>query len=98
VTYDLDGCGPQIFERMAQALCIAEFGSGVAVFGAGGDQQYGAVIRLWRNAWDEFTPFLDYGIEIRTRICSTNAIESLNSRYRRLARARGHFPTEQAGR
>jgi transposase-like protein len=58
--------------------------------------EHGAVIRLWRNAWDEFTPFLDYDVEIRTMICSTNAIESLNARYRRAIRARGHFPTEQA--
>ncbi len=29
-------------------------------------------------------------------ICSTNAIESLNARYRRAVRARGHFPTEHA--
>ena len=29
-------------------------------------------------------------------ICSTNAIESLNARYRRAIRARGHFPNEQA--
>ena len=29
-------------------------------------------------------------------ICSTNAIESLNARYRRAVRARGHFPSEQA--
>lgn len=58
--------------------------------------QYRAMIRLWRNAWQEFTPFLDYDIEIRTVICSTNAIESLNARYRRAIRARGHFPTEQA--
>jgi transposase-like protein len=41
-------------------------------------KKYGAIIRLWRNAWDEFVPFLDYDVEIRTRICSTNAIESLN--------------------
>jgi transposase-like protein len=58
--------------------------------------KYAAMIRLWRNAWDEFIPFLDYDIEIRQMICSTNAIESLNARYRRAIRARGHFPTEQA--
>jgi putative transposase len=58
--------------------------------------KYRAMIRLWRNAWTEFIPFLDYDIEIRTVICSTNAIESLNARYRRAVRARGHFPTEQA--
>ncbi|MGA6970159.1 MAG: IS256 family transposase [Candidatus Binatus sp.] len=59
-------------------------------------KQYGAVIRLWENAWEQFIPFLDYDAEIRTVICSTNAIESLNARYRRAVKARGHFPTEQA--
>ena len=43
-------------------------------------KKYGAMIRLWRNAWTEFIPFLDYDIEIRKVICSTNAIESLNAR------------------
>src|SRR5262252_8864244 len=59
-------------------------------------QRYGAIIRLWENAWQEFIPFLDYDVEIRKVICSTNAIESLNARYRRAVKARGHFPTEQA--
>jgi transposase-like protein len=59
-------------------------------------QRYPAVIRLWDNAWAEFIPFLDYDLEIRRVICSTNAIESLNARYRRAIKARGHFPTEQA--
>ena len=58
--------------------------------------QHPAMVRLWRNAWEEFIPFLDYDVEIRTMICSTNAIESLNARYRRAIRARGHFPSEQA--
>ena len=59
-------------------------------------QRYPAVIRLWHNAWEEFIPFLDYDVEIRQVICTTNAIESLNARYRRAVKARGHFPTEQA--
>ena len=59
-------------------------------------QRYPAVVRLWDNAWAEFIPFLDYDVEIRTVICSTNAIESLNARYRRAIKARGHFPNEQA--
>jgi transposase-like protein len=63
---------------------------------AGWGQRYPAVIRLWRNAWEEFIPFLDYDVEIRQVICTTNAIESLNARYRRAVKARGHFPTEQA--
>jgi putative transposase len=28
-------------------------------------------------AWNEFIPFLDYDVEVRTVLCSTNAIESL---------------------
>jgi transposase-like protein len=59
-------------------------------------QRYPAIIRLWENAWEEFIPFLDYDVEIRQVLCSTNAIESLNARYRRAVKARGHFPTEQA--
>ena len=60
--------------------------------------RYAAIIRLWENAWEEFIPFLDYNfldydVEIRQVICSTNAIESLNARYRRAVKARGHFPT-----
>ena len=58
--------------------------------------RYPAVIRLWDTAWAEFIPFLDYDVEIRTVICSTNAIESLNARYRRAIKARGHFPNEQS--
>jgi len=58
--------------------------------------QYPAIAGLWRSAWTEFIPFLDYDVEIRRIICSTNAIESLNARYRRAIKARGHFPTEQA--
>ena len=57
---------------------------------------YPAISQLWRNAWEQFTPFLDYDPEIRTVLCSTNAIESLNARYRRAVTVRGHFPTEQA--
>ena len=40
-----------------------------------GASPYPAIIRLWQNAWTEFMPFLDYDVEIRKVICSTNAIE-----------------------
>jgi transposase-like protein len=45
---------------------------------------------------DRVRPVLDYDVEIRRVICSTHAIESLNARYRRAVRARGHFPNDQA--
>ncbi|WP_371384200.1 IS256 family transposase [Rhodococcus sp. GXMU-t2271] len=65
-------------------------------FAAKWSSRYPTIIRLWRSAWSEFVPFLDYDPEIRRVICSTNAIESINARYRRATRARGHFPNEQA--
>jgi hypothetical protein len=59
-------------------------------------ERYPAVVRLWDNAWSEFIPFLDYDLEIRRALSTTNAIESLIARYRRAIKARGHFPSEQA--
>ena len=59
-------------------------------------KKYPAIVRLWENAWSEFVPFLNFDTEIRTVICSTNAIESVNARIRRAVKARGHFPSEQA--
>jgi putative transposase len=67
-----------------------------AEFSAKWEKKYPAIIQLWTNAWAEFVPFLQFDQEIRTIICTTNAIESINARIRRAVNARGHFPTEQA--
>jgi putative transposase len=67
-----------------------------AEFGEKWEKRYPAIIRLWTNAWAEFVPFLAFDTEIRSVICTTNAIESINARIRRAVNARGHFPTEQA--
>ena len=67
-----------------------------AEFSGKWEKRYPAIIRLWENAWAEFVPFLRFDREIRTVICTTNAIESINARLRRAVKARGHFPTEQA--
>jgi putative transposase len=60
------------------------------------ERKYPAIVRLWTNAWAEFVPFLQFDLEIRTVISTTNAIESINARIRRAVNARGHFPNEQA--
>jgi transposase-like protein len=67
-----------------------------AEFSGTWETKYPAIVRLWESAWAEFTPFLAFDTEIRTLITTTNAIESLNARFRRSVKARGHFPTEQA--
>jgi hypothetical protein len=38
------------------------------------ESKYPAIKGLWLNAWERFIPFLDYDVEIRKVICSTNAI------------------------
>jgi transposase-like protein len=58
--------------------------------------KYPAMIDTWERAWAEFTPFLAFPVELRTIVYTTNAIESLNARFRKAVRHRGHFPNEQS--
>ena len=81
-----------IYSAPTEASALARFDELAEKWGA----RYPAVVKLWRSAWGEFVPFLDYDVEIRRIICTTNSIESINARYRRAIRARGHFPTEMA--
>jgi len=81
-----------IYTAASEAEALDRF----AEFSGKWEKRYPAIIRLWENAWAEFVPFLAFDREIRSIICTTNAIESLNARFRRSVKARGHFPTEQA--
>ena len=54
------------------------------------------MIASWENAWAEFVPLLEFPVELRKTVYTTNSIELLNARFRRAVRHRGHFPTEQA--
>jgi putative transposase len=58
--------------------------------------RYPAMIRLWRNAWNEFIPFLDYDVEIRRVLYSTNAIWVPQGPVPARRASRGHFPNEQS--
>lgn len=81
-----------VYTAASEAAALDAF----AAFAQKWEKRYPAIIKLWENAWAEFVPFLAFDKEIRTVICTTNAIESLNSRIRRAVNARGHFPNEQA--
>lgn len=78
------------------APTVAAAESRFAEFAATWRPTYPAMIAVWERAWPEFVPFLDFPLEIRTLIYTTNGIESLNSRFRQAVRRRGHFPNEQA--
>ena len=57
---------------------------------------YPAMIQSWERSWGEFVPFLEFPVELRKLVYTTNAIESLNARFRKAVRHRGHFPNEQS--
>jgi putative transposase len=58
--------------------------------------QYPGILALWRNAWEQFTPFLAYPAVIRKIIYTTNMIESVNYQLRKATKTRGHFPDDQS--
>jgi transposase-like protein len=58
--------------------------------------RYPAIVKLWRAHWEQFIPFLAFPPEVRRVIYTTNLIESVNARLRKVTRNRGQFPSEQA--
>ncbi len=57
---------------------------------------YPAMIDSWRSRVGRFRALPGVPLELRKIVYTTNAIESLNARFRRAVRHRGHFPNEQA--
>ena len=60
------------------------------------DAHYPAALKRWSDNWDVITPIFKFSTDVRTAFYTTNAIESLNSSYRRLNSQRSVFPSEQA--
>jgi putative transposase len=59
-------------------------------------KKYPQAVRVWEDAWDAFTPFLAFSPAVRKLLYTTNSIESLNYQLRKVTKARGHFPTDDA--
>lgn len=56
--------------------------------------RYPGIIKTWRSAWEQFTPFLRFPPEIRKVVYTTNLVESVNFQLRKVTKTRGHFPTD----
>jgi putative transposase len=54
--------------------------------------KYPGAVAVWKNAWSDFIPFLDYPPQLRLIVYTTNAIESMNFQIRKITKNRGHFP------
>jgi putative transposase len=58
--------------------------------------KYGYAIKSWRDHWEELTAFLDFPLEIRKIIYTTNIIENLNGKIRKYTKNKLSFPTDEA--
>jgi transposase-like protein len=74
----------------------ASAAAALEAFAATWGERYPAIVKVWRAHWAEFTPFLVFPPEVRRVIYTTNLIESMNARLRKVTRNRGQFPSEQA--
>ena len=59
-------------------------------------EKFLTVAAAWRRAWDRIIPFFTFPPPIRRVIYTTNAIESVNARLRKIIKIRGHFPSDDA--
>ena len=59
-------------------------------------QKFPTVAAAWRRVWDKVIPFFAFPPAIRRVIYTTNAIESVNARLRKIIKTRGHFPSDDA--
>jgi putative transposase len=59
-------------------------------------RKFPTVVSAWRRAWERVIPFFAFPPAIRRVIYTTNAIESVNARLRKIIKTRGHFPTDEA--
>ncbi|PQA78375.1 IS256 family transposase [Rhodoferax sp. TS-BS-61-7] len=58
--------------------------------------KFPTVTAAWRRSWDKVIPFFAFPPHIRRVIYTTNAIESVNARLRKIIKTRGHFPSDDA--
>ena len=59
-------------------------------------QKFPTVVASWRRAWSNVIPFFTFPPAVRRVIYTTNAIESVNARLRKIIKTRGHFPSDDA--
>lgn len=60
------------------------------------NSKYSYAVDSWYKNWDELTAFLDFPVQIRRIIYTTNLIENLNGKIRKYTRNKLSFPTDDA--
>ena len=58
--------------------------------------KYAYAVKGWETNWDELTVFLEFPLEIRKIIYTTNIIENLNGKIRKYTKNKLSFPTDES--
>ena len=87
----------QALKPIYTAVNVERAEAELAAFEAGPwGQKFPTVAASWRRAWSRVIPFFAFPPEVRRVIYTTNAIESVNARLRKIIKTRGHFPSDEA--
>ena len=79
-----------------QAATLAEGDQQLGEFEQKWGKSYAVIVRSWRSNWGRIVPMLGYRSEIRRAIYTTNTIESLNMRLRKISKNRSLLPNDEA--
>ncbi|MCW2940750.1 MAG: family transposase [Actinomycetia bacterium] len=59
-------------------------------------RKYPQTVKVWESKWEQVTPFMAFTGPVKKLLYTTNSIESVNYQLRKVTKARGHFPTDDA--
>lgn len=83
-------------KRVYGASTIEEASCAMDEFEEKWGSKYPHTIKSWRENWDNLMTYFKYPLEIRKLIYTTNLIESVNSKFRKVTNARRVFPTDSS--
>lgn len=83
-------------KEIYNAATIESAAIAMDAFEARWGKKYPHVIKSWRTNWDDLMTYFRYPLELRKLMYTTNVIESVNSKFRKVTDARRVFPTDEA--
>jgi len=83
-------------KKIYQAATVVEAEQALEDFAQAWDAKYPTIAKMWRVKWADIVTLFDFPAPIRKAIYTTNAIESVNSVFRKFTRNRKIYPNEQS--
>jgi putative transposase len=82
----------RVYGALTEVLALQALDEFEATWG----KSHPAVVASWRRNWERVRPFFAFPLEVRRILYTTNAIESINFQLRKVIKAKGHFPSDDA--